>query len=107
MHQNKEQFEMTLQHLTAKMDSENSESFKDTINQVKEEQENKYKLRIRDIEDNYNKKMADNEDRIKRLDKEVKQLNEKLVLETQGKIGSLSQNEKKINDLVEKEQKYL
>ncbi len=74
---------------------------------MKEEQENKYKLRIRDIEDNYNKKMADNEDRIKRLDKEVKQLNEKLVLETQGKIGSLSQNEKKINDLVEKEQKYL
>ena len=74
---------------------------------MKEEQENKYKLCIRDIEDNYNKKMADNEDRIKRLDKEVKQLNEKLVLETQGKIGSLSQNEKKINDLVEKEQKYL
>lgn len=64
------------------MDSENNEAFNDHINQVKEEQENKFKLRLRDVEDNYNKKQADNEDRIKRMDKEIKQLNDKLVLET-------------------------
>lgn len=72
---------MTLLHLTNKMESEHSDSFQETINQVKEEQENKYKLRIRDIEDNFNTKIFTYQESIKKMEREIKQLNDKIVLD--------------------------